>query len=238
MTKKLPPRSEHRDPVQPRDVLVPARAPIDGALVRLEPIEPHRHGEGLFCAGHEGADSEAIWDYLPYGPFADAKAYTRWLVDAAGSLDPIFYAVRSLQDDRLAGVMSYLTIAPKSASIEIGHIWFAPFLQRTPAATEALFLTMRLAFDDLGYRRLEWKCNALNKKSRAAAERLGFAYEGVFYRHMIVKGCNRDTAWYSLLAEEWPDVRTCFETWLEPGNFDNQGNQRVSLTEMTRSLRS
>jgi RimJ/RimL family protein N-acetyltransferase len=231
-------RIEHHEEVAPRTVLVPPRTPIEGKFVRLEPLNPDRHGDALYRAGHEGAGAQAIWDYLPYGPFPDEPACRRWLTELAGSLDPIFYAIRLLADDRPAGVLSYLNVAPKAASIEIGHIWFAPFLQKTPAATEALFLAMRSAFDELGYRRLEWKCNALNKSSRAAALRLGFAFEGIFFRHMIVKGRNRDTAWFSLLDEEWPVVRACFETWLAPGNFDDKGRQKSSLGDLTRALRS
>lgn len=235
---KLPPRREHGDAVADQVCLIPARSPIEGTLVRLEPINPRDHADGLFRAGHEGDGAEAIWTYLPYGPFADSVAYGRWLTQAAGSFDPVFYAVRTLKPHRLAGVLSYLNIVPTNASIEIGHIWFAPFLQRTPAATEVLYLVMRRAFEDLGYRRLEWKCNALNKKSRSAALRLGFAFEGVFFRHMIVDGRNRDSAWFSLLAEEWPAVRGCFDTWLDPANFDGEGNQKQSLGAMTLSLRA
>jgi RimJ/RimL family protein N-acetyltransferase len=235
--KKLPARTENQDEVAPRTVLVPPRTPIAGTRVVLEPLDPRRHAQALYAAGHEGEDAAAIWDYLPYGPFADADAYGRWLADAAGSLDPVFYTVVPKDEGRASGVLSFLNVVPKAASIEIGHIWFAPFLQRTPAATEALFLSMRHAFDDLGYRRLEWKCNACNAKSRAAALRLGFAFEGVFYRHMIAKGRNRDTAWFSLLDEEWPLVRTCFESWLERANFDDDGRQKTSLGELTRALR-
>ena len=235
---KLSPRREHGEAVPHAVCLIPARAPIDGTRVRLEPINPERHSGGLYRAGHEGAEADAIWTYLPYGPFADEADYGRWLTGSAAAFDPIFFAVRMLNPERLAGVVSFLNIAPASASIEIGHIWFAPFLQRTPAATEALYLLMCQAFDDLGYRRLEWKCNALNKKSRGAALRLGFAFEGVFFRHMIVDGRNRDSAWFSLLAEEWPAVRGCFESWLDPSNFDDAGNQKQSLGAMTQSLRA
>jgi len=234
--RTLPPRREHKEPVELGTVKVPARAPIRGRLASLEAVDPERHAEGLYRAGHEGDAAAAIWIYLSYGPFADTAAYGRWLADAAGSLDPVFYAI-VLEDGGAAGILSYLNIHPKNASIEIGHIWLAPFLQRTPAATEALYLSMRHAFEELGYRRLEWKCDAANAKSRAAALRLGFAFEGIFYRHMIVRGRNRDTAWFSLLAEEWPLVRSCFETWLDPANFDEQGRQKASLGEMTRALR-
>ena len=235
--KRLPPRRENQDEVAPSAAQAPARAPIVGQRATLEPVDPARHTEGLFRAGHDGEGAAAIWDYLAYGPFPDAAAYGTWLEAAARSGDPLYFAIR-LDDGRPAGIVSYLNIHPGNASIEIGHIWLAPFLQRTPAATEALFLAMRAAFDELGYRRLEWKCNALNQKSRAAALRLGFAFEGIFYRHMIVKGRNRDTAWFSLLAEEWPLVRDCFETWLDPANFDAEGGQKTSLGKLTRALRA
>ena len=172
--KTLPTRQENRDDVAPAVVLVPSRAPIDGTLVRLEPLDPQHHGEGLYRAGHEGADTQAVWEYLPYGPFADAADYGRWLNGAAGSLDPIFYAVRDLGQNRLAGLLSFLTIAPHNASIEIGHIWFAPFLQRTPAATEALFLVMRQAFDDLGYRRSRMEVQRAQRQIQGGGLAAGF----------------------------------------------------------------
>ena len=154
---------------------------------------------------------------------------------AAGE-DPLFFAIRPRASDRVEGVASLMSIEPDHRSIEIGHIWLGPDLQRTPAATEALFLLIAHALDDLGYRRMEWKCNAANAASRAAACRLGFIHEGVFYQHRIVKGMNRDTAWFSILDHEWPALRANFETWLDPANFDEGGQQRQSLGDLNRAL--
>jgi RimJ/RimL family protein N-acetyltransferase len=202
----------------------PAREPIEGDRVRLEPLDPARHAEDLFAAA-QGDDG--LWDYLPYGPFADVAALREHLRAQAASEDPLFFAV--LVDGAAAGVVSYLRIEPLHGCIEIGHIWFGAPLQRTPAATEAIYLLAREAFDGLGNRRFEWKCNAANGRSRRAAERFGFTFEGVFRQHMIVKGVNRDTAWYSILDGEWPAVRAGFEAWLDAANFDAEGRQRRSL---------
>jgi len=202
----------------------PGRAAIEGDRVRLEPLDPARHAEDLFAAA-QGDD--ALWDYLPYGPFADVGALTEHLRAQAASEDPLFFAV--VVDGAAVGVVSYLRIEPAHGCIEIGHIWFGAPLQRTPAATETIYLLARHAFDDLGNRRLEWKCDAANARSRRAAERFGFTFEGVFRQHMIVKGRNRDTAWFSLLDSEWPAARAAFEAWLAPANFDADGRQRSAL---------
>jgi RimJ/RimL family protein N-acetyltransferase len=146
--------------------------------------------------------------------------------------DRLYFAFRDKATDRLGGMATYLDIRPNMGAIEVGYIWFAPFLQRTRHATEALFLLLSYAFDELGYRRMQWRCNALNDKSRAAALRLGFAFEGIFYQHMLVKGCNRDTAWYSILDHEWPRIRSNFERWLAPSNFDADGHQHLSLSHL------
>jgi RimJ/RimL family protein N-acetyltransferase len=202
----------------------PARTTIDGDRVRLEPLDPAHHADELFAAAQ---GDEALWDYLPYGPFADVAALSEHLRAQAASADPLFYAV--VVDGAAAGVVSYLRIEPVHGCIEIGHIWFGAPLQRTAAATEAIYLLAREAFEELGNRRFEWKCNAANDRSRRAAERFGFTFEGIFRQHMIVKGANRDTAWYSILDGEWPAVRAGFETWLDPANFDADGRQRRSL---------
>jgi RimJ/RimL family protein N-acetyltransferase len=202
----------------------PGRTAIEGDRVRLEPLDPARHAADLFAAA-QGDD--ALWDYLPYGPFADVAALGAHLRAQAASEDPLFYAV--VVGGAAAGIVSFLRIEPVHGCIEIGHIWFGTPLQRTPAATEAIYLLAREAFDGLGNRRFEWKCNAANGRSRRAAERFGFAFEGVFRQHMIVKGSNRDTAWYSILDGEWPAVRAGFEAWLDPSNFDSDGRQRRSL---------
>jgi RimJ/RimL family protein N-acetyltransferase len=207
----------------------PERPVLEGRLVVLEPMEPERHAEPLYLASHETAEAKEIWSYLPDGPFEDLVTFTAWLGAMVVAPDRAVFAFRDKASGRAAGMATYLDIRPNHGSIEVGYIWFAPFLQRTPQATEALFLMLRYALDDLHYRRMQWRCNALNEKSRTAALRLGFTFEGIFYQHMVVKGCNRDTAWYSILDSEWPRIRTNFETWLARDNFDAQGRQRRSL---------
>jgi len=225
------------DPLPPG--LYPARVPLDGRYARVEPLHPIDHAQELWDASHDAPTdvTDRIWDYLPYGPFPSFDAFRAWLRTCSASADPTFFAIRDGRTGKAAGMASYLNIRPSDGVIEIGHIWLAPSLQRSREATEALYLMIRHAFDDLGYRRVEWKCNALNEPSRRAAARLGFAYEGTFYRHVIVKGRNRDTAWFSILAEEWPPIRANFEAWLAPENFDADGRQIQSLGEMNRALR-
>ena len=208
----------------------PGRAPLQGTHVRLEPVDVAAHAPSLYALSHGRPEDEALWTYLPYGPFAGQGEFERWLDERARSSDPLFFAVIEEQSGQASGMASYLNIVPTNGSIEIGHIWFAPPLQKTRAATEAVFLMMRHVFDDLGYRRLEWKCDALNEASKCAARRFGFTYEGTFRQHMVVKGRNRDTAWFALLDREWPAVRAAFERWLDPANFDAAGRQRASLS--------
>lgn len=210
----------------------PARAPLTGARIRLEPITAGQHGPGLFAASHGPGADAALWRYLPYGPFADADAFVAWLAALEGSDDPLFFALVETSGGRPLGMASYLRIAPEHGSIEIGHIWLGAELQRTAAATEAMYLLARDAFETLGNRRLEWKCDAANARSRRAAERLGFTFEGVFRQHMVVKGRNRNTAWFSMLDREWPGVRAGFESWLDTANFDAGGRPRVSLASL------
>jgi len=212
----------------------PARSALSGQTARLEPIDPARHGPELFALSHYGEGARSLWTYMPYGPFADAAAFAAWLRGCAAAADPMFFAVRDQQSGRAAGMASYLNVRPDSGVIEIGHIWFAPVLQGTRQSTEALFLMIRHVIDDLRYRRVEWKCDALNEASRRAALRLGFTFEGIFHQHVIVKGRNRDTAWFSILDGEWPDIRANFEAWLSPENFDAQVRQRRSLAELNR----
>ncbi len=214
----------------------PARPPehrtLQGDRVRLEPLDPDRHCDDLFVAAQgPGADPD-IWRYLSYGPFARAQELRAWLLERAVSTDPLFLAVVDRATGRAGGIVSYLRIEPAHGCIEIGHIWFGAELQRTPQATEAIHLLARHAFDDLGNRRLEWKCNAANVRSRRAAQRLGFSFEGVFRQHLVIKGRNRDTAWFSLLDYEWPTVRAAFEAWLAADNFDAHGRQRRPLAAL------
>lgn len=206
----------------------PDRTPLQGALVRLEPIDPSRHQIGLFVAAGE----PEIWQYLPYGPYTDEAALAAQLEASAASDDPLYYAIIDLRDGRAGGMASYLRITPDHGVIEIGHIWLGLRMQQTREATEAIYLLARHAFDDLGYRRLEWKCNAENAASRRAAERFGFTFEGIFRQHQVVKGRNRDTAWYAILDHEWPAVRAGFEAWLDDANFDGAGRQRRRLSEL------
>jgi RimJ/RimL family protein N-acetyltransferase len=202
----------------------PRREVLRGDRVRLEPLGT-AHAEDLYAAAH---GDPHLWDYLPYGPFEDVEAMRAHLAAQAASEDPLFFAIVDAEG-RARGVASYLRIEPAHGCIEIGHIWFGAALQRTPAATEAIYLLSRHAFDDLGNRRLEWKCDAANARSRRAAERFGFTFEGVFRQHMIVKGRNRDTAWFALLDGDWPAARAAFEAWLAPSNFDADGHQRTPL---------
>lgn len=212
---------------QPRPA--PQRQPLAGRFVRLEPLDPGQHGDALWQALQGPSGDPALWDYLPYGPFASREAFDAWLAGNAQSADPLFFSVIDLPSGRALGLFSFLRITPKDGCIEIGHIAFGQAMQRTPASTEAVWLLARHAFDDLGYRRLEWKCNALNARSLRAAERLGFVYEGTFRQHMLVKGRNRDTAWFAIIDGEWPRCRVAFERWLASANFDAAGRQQQRL---------
>jgi RimJ/RimL family protein N-acetyltransferase len=213
----------------------PERRVHEGRLVRVEPLTTSHTAE-LFAASHGDETKARIWDYLPYGPFPSEEAFAAHIAQQAAGDDPLFFAIRPHTSGRLEGVASLMTIEPAHRSIEIGHIWMGPDLQRTPAATEALYLLIAHALDDLGYRRMEWKCDAANAKSRGAACRLGFTHEGVFYQHRIVKDRNRDTAWFSILDHEWPAIRENFTAWLDPENFDAEGRQRQSLGALNRAL--
>jgi RimJ/RimL family protein N-acetyltransferase len=210
---------------------VPPREPLVGRWCRLEPLDPARHAADLFAANALDADGRN-WTWLPYGPFASLDAYRAWMDQSCCGADPLFFAIVNPATRKPEGVASWLRIDPANGSIEVGHINYAPPLQRTPAATEAMYLMMRRAFE-LGYRRYEWKCNALNGPSRVAAQRLGLSFEGVFRQATVVKGRNRDTAWYAAIDAEWPALRAAFERWLDPANFDGQGRQRASLSSLT-----
>jgi len=209
----------------------PARETLEGRFCRLEPLDSERHADSLYAANASDAEGRN-WTYLPYGPFDTRAGYRAWMEQTCRGDDPLFYTVIEKTEDRAVGVASYLRIDPANGSIEVGHINYSPLLQRTPAATEAMYLMMRHVFE-LGYRRYEWKCNALNAASRAAAQRLGFSFEGVFRQAGVVKGRNRDTAWYAMIDKEWPALRAAFLRWLDPSNFDEQGRQRVRLSVLT-----
>ena len=207
---------------------------IEGHFVRLERLDANRHAADLFVA-NEGGDQ--VWDYLGYGPFATLREYRNWQADMAAKSDPFFYAIRNLASNRVLGLASYLRIEPTHGVIEIGHIQMSAALQRTAAASEALIMMIRWAFD-AGYRRVEWKCDALNEPSRRAARRLGFRFEGIFRQHMIIKGRNRDTAWFAITGRDWGRLRPAHDQWLDPANFDGQGRQRQSLSYLTSAAQT
>lgn len=216
------------EPVSGRPRLLPARVPHQGAHAVLEPLHP-RHTPDLWQA-MQGADDS--WAYMGYGPFASEEALARQIEDFAAQHDPLAFAVRMVASGRAAGWLTLLDIQPRHGTIELGNIWFAPVLQRTRAATEAMFLLLRHAADDLGYRRLTWKCNALNAASRRAALRLGFVFEGILRAHMVVKGRRRDTAYFSILAEEWPSRREAIAAWLAADNFAPDGTATRGLAQI------
>lgn len=214
----------------------PAQQPLQGRFCIVEPLDVARHARSLFdanCLDHD----HRMWTYLAYGPFARFEAYERWLTERAAATDPLFQAFIDRRSGSAVGVGTFMRIDPPAGSIEVGHIAMSPLLQRSPAATEAMYLMMRHAFE-LGYRRYEWKCDALNAKSRRAAERLGFVFEGVFRQATIYKGRSRDTAWYSIIDPEWPLLREAFERWLDHDNFDASGLQRASLGDIRAALQS
>lgn len=204
---------------------------MEGRYVRLEPLARAHAAE--IHAAFEGADS--AWDWMPYGPFATEAAYADWIETVALDSDPLFFALRDLASGKALGAASYLRITRAAGSIELGHIALSPALQRSRAATEAWFMMMDWAFSN-GYRRFEWKCNALNLPSRRAAERLGLSYEGIFRQAAVVKGRNRDTAWFAAIDSEWPALRAAFVRWLDPANFDASGRQRENLSSLTQPL--
>lgn len=210
----------------------PDRDRFEGRYAIVERLDAARHGADLHRANR--AD-DLIWDYLPYGPFETAEDYLNWIAESASGPDPRFHAIHDKQTGRWGGVASLMRINPAAGSIEVGHINLAPALQRTRAATEAMFLLMSWAFE-AGYRRYEWKCDAANLGSRRAAQRLGFSYEGIFRQATVVKGRNRDTAWFAMIDGEWPRLKAAFETWLAPANFDETGQQRQRLRDLTAPI--
>ena len=208
----------------------PPRTALAGRYCRVEPLDPSRHADDLFRANALDATGRN-WTYLSYGPFDTLEAYRGWMQSKCLGDDPLFHAIVDNASGRAVGVASYMRIDPRNGSIEVGHINYSPLLQRKPAATETMYLMMTRAFE-LGYRRYEWKCDALNAPSRAAAQRLGFSFEGVFRQATIYKGRSRDTAWYAAIDSEWPELERAFLRWLDPANFDTQGNQRLRLSDL------
>ena len=212
----------------------PPAEPMIGRYCRLERLDADRDGQSLFDA--YALDSEGRnWTYLPHGPFENYAEFHIWLSGMAKLDDPFFFTIIDTESQPSVGIASYLRITPPAGSIEVGHIHYSPLLQRTPAATEAMYLMMKQAFA-LGYRRYEWKCDALNAPSRMAAQRLGLSYEGVFRQATVYKQRNRDTAWYATIDREWPDLKQAFEQWLDPNNFDNDRNQKTRLSTLTAPL--
>lgn len=208
------------EPVSGHDARAPRRRPLDGRFVRLEPVDAARHAEPLWRAANDGSEeADRVWSYLPFGPFDGPAEMRSWAELCARSDDPLVFTVVSHASGPI-GMTSFMSIDPAMRHLEVGGIWYAPAAQRTEANTEAAYLMLREAFEELGYRRVEWKCDTLNERSRAAALRLGFTFEGVFRRHMVVKGRNRDTAWFSVIQDEWPVVRDALERWLDADRAD------------------
>jgi RimJ/RimL family protein N-acetyltransferase len=212
----------------------PPRTAMAGRYCRVEPIDPARHAEQLFRA-YSLDPSHRNFTYLGSGPFSTLEAYRQWMKSSCLGDDPLFHAIIEGQSRQAAGVASFMRIDPRNGVIEVGNINYSPLLQRSRAATEAMYLMMQRAFG-LGYRRYEWKCDALNAASRAAAQRLGFSFEGIFRQAVVYKGRNRDTAWYAAIDSEWPALEQAFRRWLDPGNFDEQGRQRTRLSDLTAPI--
>lgn len=221
-------------PIGPIVDATPAERPgpvkLEGRFCRIEKLAAV-HGGALWTAVK---NDDGLWTYMGYGPFPNGNSFDRWLEERTVLLDPYSYAVIDKASGKATGIVTLMEIRPAQRVIEIGNIVYSALLQRTPAATEAQYLVARYVFDDLHHRRYEWKCNALNAPSRRAAARLGFTYEGTFRQHMIVKGRNRDTAWFAMLDGEWPARKAVFERWLAPDNFDAAGKQKTSLTDMQK----
>jgi RimJ/RimL family protein N-acetyltransferase len=228
----IPPDMALGDPLDWRGAGRPAREALRGRYVLVRPLHAERDSGPLYAVTHPPAGDPAIWTYLFDGPYDSVSALRQHLVEVQRLADPLFFTLVRLPAQEPQGAASYLHITPEHGTIEIGNIWFGSPLQRTPAATEAIYLLIRQAFDDLGYRRVEWKCNALNAGSRRAAERFGFRFEGIFRQHLVIKDRNRDTAWYAITDGEWPAIQAGFEAWLDPANFDSEGRQRQPLGEL------
>ncbi len=221
-------------PIPPVIASWPERRILEGRIVTVAPLDPSAHGDALYEGSH-GEDRDDLWRYLFEGPFSGRAEFLSSLRDKAASRDPLFFAIVDRNSGQAVGHAAYLRITPAHRVIEVGSILFTSRFQRTAGATEAMYLMARHVFDDLGYRRYEWKCDARNAPSRRAALRLGFQFEGIFRQHMIVKGQNRDTAWFSMLDSEWPARKANFERWLAPSNFDDNGAQRQSLSRLNAS---
>lgn len=216
---------------------IPSSAPMEGRFVRLEKLDPTRHADGLFEASAQ-PDGDERFRWLPDPPPQDRTEFRAWVEQAAARKDPLFYAVIDKASGKVAGRQALMRLDPTNGVAEIGHVYWGPLISRRPAATEALYLFARHIFDDLGYRRFEWKCDNENLPSRRAAQRFGFRHEGVFHQHMIVKGRNRDTAWFAMLDKDWKALKSAYDAWLDAGNFDVEGVQRKTLDAVRQGLAS
>jgi len=217
-----------------RPPAAPPRETLEGRYCRVEPLDPQRHGADLFDAF--AADAEGRnWTYRIEGPFEDPAALDTWLREISSKTDPLFFAYVDRASGKAVGNGAFMRIDPTAGSIEVGSIMFSPLLQRTRVATEAMYLKMKRVFE-LGYRRYEWKCDALNAPSRRAAQRFGFSFEGIFRQATVYRDRNRDTAWYACIDREWPHLRNAFEAWLDPDNFDADGRQKHSLGDLTATV--
>jgi len=212
---------------------MPAGVTLAGMYCELEPLNAEVHAGDLYAA-YRLAPDHRHWTYMPVGPFDNVEDYRRYAEEAARSTDPRHYTVIDRKTGKAVGTLALMRIDPKQGVIEVGTVMFSPLLQQTPISTEAQFLLMTYVFEELRYRRYEWKCDSLNAPSRKAAERLGFKFEGIFRQAIVYKGRNRDTAWYSIIDKEWPPLKRAFQTWLSAQNFDNQGRQRKSLTDVRK----
>ena len=217
--------------IEPRPALRPYAISLCGRFGSVERLAASRHGDKLWAElkGHDW-----LWTYMSYGPFAEKSAFATWLGEREKLADPFYFAIVDTAG-RALGLATLMSIRPDMRVIEVGHIMLGPSLQRSPLATEAQFLLARYCFEMLGYRRYEWKCDALNAASRRAALRFGFVFEGVFRNHMIVKGRNRDTAWFAMTDADWPARRAAFERWLATANFDDEGRQKLRLSDLNKA---
>jgi len=210
----------------------PERVAFEGRWITLVPLDPAKHGEALYEGSHGDELRDGVWTYLPDGPYRSRDEFRAAIEAKARSADPLFFAVIDNPSGRAVGYQTLMRIDAANRVIEVGNVLYTPAMQRTPGATEAQYLFASYVFDTLGYRRYEWKCNAFNAPSRSAAKRFGFSFEGIFRQHMIVKGRNRDTAWFAMLDSEWPARKAAYERWLQPDNFDDKGRQKLRLSEL------
>lgn len=208
---------------------IPPMTPLIGRYVRLEKLDPAAHTKALYAAQSGAGSDDLTWLYMGRGPFHDITSFTAYVEQMASSSDPAAYVVIPTNGDP-SGILTYMRIDPQNGSIEIGHIWYGASIQRSPVTTEVVYLTAKHAFEDLGYRRFEWKCHDRNERSKRAALRFGFTYEGTFRNHVIQRDRSRDTAWFAMTIEEWPAIRAAFEAWLDPANFDADGTQVRTLS--------